>query len=47
MIETKIEENKIQEKVAKKKIVSKEKIKPIQNTSKSPIEMVWYASILF
>lgn len=47
MIETKIEENQIQEKVSKKKMVSKNKIKPQQNTSKNPLEMVWYASILF
>lgn len=47
MIETKLEENKVQDKVAKKKIISKEKIKQTQNISKNQIEMVWYASILF
>ena len=47
MIETKIEENQVQEKVLKKKIVSKNKTKLSQNTSKNMLEMVWYASILF
>ena len=41
------EENKIQVKIAKKKNVLKEKNKIQQNVPKSPIQTVWYASILF
>jgi len=46
-IDEKSKENKIQVKIAKKKNVLKEKNKIHQNVPKSPIQTVWYASILF
>ncbi len=46
-IDEKNKENKIQVKIAKKKNILKEKNKIQQNAPKSPIQTVWYASILF
>ena len=47
MLEQKIEKKEIQDKITKKKIVLKTKVKTQESIPKSLGQTIWYASILF